>query len=72
MADASASKTVHLDHDISVNGVKYTAGRQEVPSAVAEDLERMNRDYNNQLLNLHKKNVYERNMGSLAAGTGAA
>ncbi len=68
----TASKTVVLEHDIRVNGVLYNAGRQDVPKEVAEDLERINRDYNQQLINLHKKNVFERNMGSMAAGSGSA
>ena len=65
----SQTTTVNLHNDITVNGVKYRAGQGvKVPKDQADDIARI--DYNHQQYkeNLHRKRVYEENLGNSAVG----
>jgi hypothetical protein len=71
MADADTTK-MNLQHDITVNGRTFKAGQNvEVPKAQADDIARI--DYDNTKLeqSYNKKQVYEKNAGSFAVGSGA-
>ena len=65
---STASEKVVLEHDIEINGTKYTKGRQDVPTEVADDLRRMNSEHNAYLNGLHRKRVYEHNSGTMSVG----
>jgi hypothetical protein len=66
---ASDTTKINLHHDIRVNGVFYRAGTNvEVPSAQADDIARMDYEHQQYKENLHRKNVYEVDSGTIAMG----
>ena len=67
---STASKKVVLDHDISINCERYSAGKQSVPTEVADDLRRMNSEHNGYLNTLHEKRTFEHNSGTMSVGGG--
>jgi hypothetical protein len=65
---SDVSETINLTHDIRVNGVVIPKGTQTVPKEQVADLMRMDKAYSDQKANLMNRNVYEKNLGSLAGG----
>lgn len=66
---AKETTTMNLHNDVTVNGVTYRAGQGvEVPAAQADDIARLDYDHQQYKDNLHKKNVYEVNSGTIAMG----
>lgn len=62
---------MNLQHDITVNGKTYKAGQNvEVPKKQAEDIARIDFEHSEYERSLHKKRVYERDMGTMAVGGG--
>lgn len=73
MPTQSESTSISLRNNITINGTTYRKGSNvEVPRKVAEDLLRMDHDYTEYEVNLHKKRTSETNLGSMAVGDGAA
>lgn len=71
MAD-NETTTVNLTNDITVNGVTYKAGQKvEVPKSSADDIARMDHEHQQYKDTLMKKQTYEVNAGTIAAGGGA-
>lgn len=72
MADTSDTIKMNLTNDITVNGVKFKAGHNvEVPKAQADDLARMDHDYNKYEKGLNQKHTYTVDAGTIAMGGGA-
>lgn len=67
----SASETINLSHDITVNGKTIPAGRHSVPKEQAADLMRMDKEYSDHLKQRHIRHDYQRSAGTLAVGSGA-
>ncbi|MCA1565827.1 MAG: hypothetical protein LC803_09355 [Acidobacteria bacterium] len=61
----SPSVKVELDHDVTINGVRYPAGKQELPKEVAEEAKRINDDYTRYQATLHQNNGTERDLGKI-------
>lgn len=59
MTTDKASVKIKLDNDLQINGVKIPAGTQEVPAAVAEDWQRMDKEANQERANHHKESFYQ-------------
>ncbi len=59
--------SVTLSNLVSINGVKYEVGTHEVPADVAEDLTRMDADYNTYELGLNKNKASSGSLGSVSA-----
>lgn len=71
MSDTDTT-TITLQHEITHNRVKYKPGmRVVVPKASAEDILRMDYDYQQYLNGLHTKHTYEVDSGTIAVGSGA-
>lgn len=67
----SETTTVNLHNDITVNGITYKKGQSvKVPKKQADDISRMDYEHEQYKANLHKKNTYEVNGGSIAVGGG--
>lgn len=64
MAD-SETTTIRLDNDITVNNQTFKAGAKvEVPKNQADDLSRMDHEYNVYKDNLNKKQTFQTKVGS--------
>lgn len=71
MSDTDTT-TITLHHEITHNMKKYKPGmRVVVPKASAEDILRMDYDYQQYLNGLQKKHVYEVDAGTMSVGSGA-
>jgi hypothetical protein len=71
MAD-NETISIRLDNELTVNGIKYLPGNKVVvPKEQADDLSRMDSDFNKYKDNLHRKNVYEKDAGSMSVGSGS-
>lgn len=69
--DRSASTTVNLQNDVTINGVTYKRGQKvEVPKHQAEDISRIDYEHSQYKENLHRKRTMEINAGTIAAGGG--
>lgn len=67
----SETTTINLHNDIRVNGVLYPKGQGvKVPKRSADDIARMDFEHEQYKANLHKKNTYEVNGGTIAMGGG--
>lgn len=56
-----------LEHDHTINGVKYPAGTREVPAEVAEDLQRADNAHSKYIADLNKNNAVNSNQGTINA-----
>jgi len=59
--------SVTLSNQVTINGVKYEAGTHNVPAGVAEDLTRIDKDYNTYELGLNKNKSSSGSLGSVSA-----
>ena len=61
--------TINLQNDITINGRTFKAGQKvAVPKEQADDVARMDYDYQQYEKNLHIKRTSEVNAGSIAVG----
>ena len=58
---------VTISTDITINGVKFAPGTHEVEAGVADDLKRMDDNYNKYLAGLNRNNPTNGNLGSVSA-----
>lgn len=69
MTATNEETTMNLSNDITINGRTYKAGQKvAVPKAQAEDVARMDYDYQQYEKNLHIKRTSEVNAGTIAVG----
>lgn len=69
----SETTTINLHNDITINGTRYSKGQSvRVPKAQADDIARMDYEHEQYKANLHKKNTYEVNGGTMSVGGGGA
>ncbi|HEX4774760.1 MAG TPA: hypothetical protein VH234_04555 [Candidatus Saccharimonadales bacterium] len=69
MAD-SETTTIRLDNDIRHNSVLYPAGSKvTVPKASADDISRMDHDFNVYKDNLHKRQDVKVDAGEINVGS---
>lgn len=65
----SESTTLNLRNDVTINGVKYRAGRNvRVPKAQAADIERIDFEHDEYKSNLMKRRKYEVDSGTMSVG----
>jgi hypothetical protein len=70
--DLSVKTKVNLLHDITINGVRFPAGKGvEVPRHQAEDITRMDHEHQQYLNNLNRKRIMEVDAGTIGVGGGA-
>ena len=67
MAETTQLVKVTIGNLIAINGVKYEAGTHEVPADIADDLTRMDNDYNQYELGLNKNKAASGSLGSVSA-----
>lgn len=69
MTATNDETTINLQNDITVNGKVFKAGQKvPVPKDQADDIARMDYEHQKYKDNLHVKNVYESNAGTIAVG----
>lgn len=59
--------SVSLNNTVKINGVEFKEGGHSVPSELAEDLVRIDKDYDKYQLGLNKNNQVSGNLGSVSA-----
>lgn len=72
MATNEETTTIDLQNDVTLNGIKYSAGTGvKVPKASAEDLKRMDEDYQQYERNLLVRRTSNVDGGTFSVGNGA-
>ena len=63
---------MNIQNDVTINGRTFKAGQNvEVPKTQADDIARIDYEHQKYKNNLHVKNVYEVNGGTMSVGGGA-
>lgn len=72
MATNEETTTIDLQNDVTLNGIKYLAGKGvKVPKASAEDIKRIDEDYQQYERNLLVKRTSNVDSGTFSVGNGA-
>lgn len=70
--NSNETTTMNLNNDVQVNGKTYRKGQKvEVPKDQADDIARIDYEHQKYKENLHVKNTYEVNGGTMSVGGGA-
>lgn len=70
--NSNETTTMNLHNDVQINGKHYRAGQKvEVPKESADDIARIDYEHQKYKDNLHVKNTYEVNGGTMSVGGGA-
>lgn len=72
MATNEETTTIDLQNDVTLNGIKYLAGTGvKVPKASAEDIKRIDEDYQQYERNLLVRRTSNVDGGTFSVGNGA-